>query len=77
MGKICKLIEMTQKEQISFLPTIQHGQMLGIFKILSLFQKNDRMVLEKTRREADWLHANTSGYLEQTVAGTAITRGCN
>ena len=40
MGKICKLIEMTQKEQISFLPTIQHGQMLGIFKILSLFQKN-------------------------------------
>ena len=28
-------------------------------------------------RFADWLHANTSGYLEQTVAGTAITRGCN
>lgn len=40
MGKIRKLVEMTQKEQICFLPTIQHGQMLEIFKMLSLFQKN-------------------------------------
>lgn len=77
MEKICKLIEMTQKEQISFLPTVQHGQMLGIFKILSLFQKNVEWYWKKTRRETDWLHANTSGYLEQTVAGIAITRGCN
>ena len=77
MGKIRKLVEMTQKEQICFLPTIQHGQMLEIFKMLSLFQKNVEWYWKKTRREVDWLHANTSGYLVQTVAGTAITRGCN
>lgn len=75
MGKICKLIEMTQKEQISLLPTIQHGQMLEIFKILSFISEECRMVLEKARREADQLHTNTSDYLGSDCGRHSYNRG--